>query len=390
MKRYSKPRMILLIMTALTLLGTICLSGNTTAEGNNGDPAGFSERIGNITVLSLNGTWYEMGRQYGELAGEQLREVFDFCYEMIEAREGNSEQAVAIIGSQVEQMPYTIREFFRGAAETSGLTEDQLYTANAAERVAGLPKCSMAAIWGDYAADGMIVGRNYDYGEIFKDLRNDVLVTVFNPADGALSTATVGYAGEIYAVNGMNEAGFFMELNNGKPSAPVSAPDERITGTTLLLDMLFETDSFELLDRYFNTMLCSSSYIINVLDGEHARSYEWCPLGVKHGEEYNQDGMLVSTNHFVNPEWDLAQPTDETSWESFTRRDNLIRLCESKKGTVDADTMKQIISVPIEEGGALNELTVYQIVAEPASRIMWVRTADSEQWAEIDLNAYWQ
>ena len=353
-------------------------------------PKGSRTEIGNITVLNLTGTWYEMGQQYGELAKEQLNEVFAFCVNMIEAKEGNADRAVAITGTQVEQMPYTIREFFRGAAETSGLSADQLYVANAVERIAGLPKCSLAAAWGDYTGGKMIVGRNYDYGEIFAGLRNDVLVTVFNPADGSLSAAIVGYAGEIYAVNGMNEAGLFMELNNGKPSAPMSSPDERITGTTLLLDVLFEADSPEFLDRYFNTVMCSSSYIINVLSETAARSYEWCPIGVKHGEEYNPEGMLVSANHYVNPDWEMTLPTDENSWQSFTRRQNLINLCENGKGSIDAEKMKQIITLPIEEGGAANELTVYQIVAVPADRVLWVKTADSAEWAEVDLNSYWQ
>ena len=351
---------------------------------------GTSRTIENITVLNLSGTWFEMGRQYGELAQRQLRDVFDFCNRMIEAKEGNAASAVSIVGKQIEQMPYTIREFFRGAAETSGLSLEQLYVANAVERIAGLPKCSIAAVWGDYAKDCMVIGRNYDYGEIFYELCGDVLVTVFNPADGALSTAIIGYAGEIYVVNGMNEAGLFLELNNGKASAPMSAPNDRITGTTLLLDVLFEADSLEYLDRYFNTVLCSSSYIINVLDGKQARSYEWCPIGVKHGEDDQPDGLLVSTNHYVNPDWDLQEPTDETSWKSFTRRENLLKQCENAKGNIDAEIMKQIITTPIEEGGATSDLTVYQIVAEPSNGILWVKTVESTNWARVNLNDCWQ
>ena len=123
---------------------------------------GSLTRIDNISILNLSGTWYDMGRQYGELAKVQLQEVFDFCNGMIEAKEGNADQAISITGVQVEQMPYTIRGFFRGAAETSGLTVQQLYVTNAVERIAGLPKCSFAAVWGDYAKDSMVAGRNYD------------------------------------------------------------------------------------------------------------------------------------------------------------------------------------------------------------------------------------
>ena len=387
----KKKKIWVAVLAALAVVVAVALfAAGKTFLSERKKHTGSMTRINNISILNLSGTWYEMGRQYGELAKVQLQEVFDFCNRMIEAKEGNTDRAVSIIGVQVEQMPYTIREFFRGAAETSGLTAEQLYVTNAVERMAGLPKCSFAAVWGDYAKGRMVAGRNYDYGKIFAELEDDVLVTVFNPADGSLSTAIVGYAGEIYAVNGMNEAGIFLELNNGKASAPMKAPDERITGTTLLLDVLFEADSLEFLDRYFNTVNCSSSYIINVLDGARARSYEWCPIGVKRAEDDNPEGLLVSTNHYNDPGWELEKPTDESSWQSLARRDNLIRLCEKEKGNVDAEKMQQIISVPVKDGGALNELTVYQIVAEPESRTMWVRTVNSPQWAKVDLNSYWK
>lgn len=350
---------------------------------------GTAEKYGNITVLNLYGTWHEMGKQYGQLAKQQLTEVFEFCDDVIEADIGNSYKAESIINVQEEQMPFTIKDFFNGAAETSGLSLPQLYAANAVERVAGLPRCSFVATYGEYTNGDMIIGRNYDYGDIFKALENDVMVTIFHPADGGLSTAIIGYAGEIYAVNAMNEAGFFMELNNGKPSAPMKSPNDRITGTSLLLDVMFELDDFEFLDRWFNTMNCSSSYVINVANDEKVKSYEWCTIGVQHAEVYNETDMLVSTNHYINPDWNLAQPTDETSWNSLTRRENLINQCKVNKGSIDAEKMQQIIDTDIENGGAKTNLTVYQIVAEPGSRMIWVKTAPSKEWQEINLNKYW-
>lgn len=350
---------------------------------------GYSEAYGNITVVNLTGTWYEMGQQYGRLLKTQLGEILDFCNNVIDAKLGNAEKAADIVAVQTDQTPYTIQEFFRGASETSGLSEEELQTVNAVERILGLPtKCSYAAVWGDYAKDTMVIGRNYDYGEIMKALKNDVVVTVFHPSDGSLCTATIGYAGELYAVNGLNEAGLFLELNNGKASAPMSSPNERITGTTMLWEVLFKADSFTYLDRYFNTILCSSSYIINVADGKEVRSYEWCPIDMKHAEDTGEEGLLVSTNHYNNPEWELEQPTDEKSWYSITRYDNLVNLCKAQKGNIDAQAMQKIVTTTLENGGAQNDLTVYQLVVEPGNKMIWVKTVESDQWAEIDLNKY--
>ena len=101
------------------------------------------------------------------------------------------------------------------------------------------------------ARPGASDGRNYDYSEAFALLRDDVAVTVYHPADGSLAVATVGYVGEIYAVNGLNEKGIFMELNNGKPSADIKSPDTRVTGTTMLFSALFEIDELDDWDLFF-------------------------------------------------------------------------------------------------------------------------------------------
>lgn len=349
---------------------------------------GRKEMYGPVSVVELRGTWREMGRQYGRLMLSELQDVYAFTELIVEAQIGNAAKAEKIIRTQTGQTPYRISEFFEGAAETSGFTVEQLQQINAVERIAGLPQCSAAMVWGDYSADSsVVIGRNYDYSDVFAELYDDVAVTVYHPADGALATATIGYVGEIYAVNGINEKGLFLELNNGKPSAPVSSPNARVTGTTMLFSALFECDELDDLDLFFNTVNCSSSYIINTADAARAMSFEWCPVGVKHGEQALPDGLLASTNNYVNPDWEFPVPTDETSWYSLTRRSNLIALCEAEKGSIDAEAMRRIIDVSEEDGGARNELTVYQIVAEPGTLTIWVRVVHAPQpdWVKIEL-----
>ena len=372
---------------AAVLIGS---RGAVSAE----DPFVFEQgrkvKNGCVSVVDLHGTWREMGRQYGKLMESELRDVYAFTELIIEAQVGNANKADSIVNMQARQTPYRIREFFEGAAETSGFSVDQLQQINAVERIAGLPRCSAAAVWGDYAASSLVFGRNYDYADVFAELYDDVAVTVYHPADGALAAATVGYVGEIYAVNALNEKGIFLELNNGKPSARISSPNDRVTGTTMLFSSLFECDELDDLELFFNTVNCSSSYIINAADSSRAVSYEWCPTGVKHGEQSLPDGLLASTNHYVNPEWEYPVPTDETSWNALTRRDNLIALCEAEKGSIDVPAMQRIIDTAEQDGGARNELTVYQIVAVPETLTLWVRVIHSPEpaWEKIELSGF--
>ncbi len=343
-----------------------------------------------VSVVNLYGTWYEMGQQYGALLKKELNEVYELVRIIIEYSVGNADQADRIISVQAAQMPYSINAFLKGAAETSGLTVEQLQAVNAVERIGGLPRCSAVFCWDDYTDGPLVIGRNYDYSEAFALLKDDVAVTVYHPADGSLATATIGYVGEIYAVNGFNEKGVFMELNNGKPSANVKSPDARITGTTMLFSALFEIDELDDWDLFFNTVNCSSSYIINVADSQEARSYEWCPVGVKRGGADLPEGLLVSTNHYVNPDWPFDVPTDENSWESLTRRANLIRLSENDKGRVNPAKMREFLELSLENGGATDELTVFQMVVVPETETLWLRVIGGKGWTQIELSGFLQ
>ncbi len=355
-----------------------------------GDVYGAGKKItkGDIKIVNLKGTWYQMGKQYGYLMKKELEDIVTFLDIIIEANEGNAATAEAIVDQQVAQTPYRINEFFRGASETSGFTVRELQKINAVERIGGLPKCSVAMAWDDYAASDLVIGRNYDYSDSFALLKDDIAVTVYHPSDGSLAAATIGYVGEIYTVNGLNEKGIFLELNNGKPSANIKSPDRRITGTTMLFECMFEIDELNDMDLFFNTVNCSSSYIINVADENEGQSFEWCPIGVKHGGEDLPDGLLVSTNYFVNEEWLFSVPSDDNSWESITRRNNLIELCEKNKGKLDEKNMMEIIDKTIEEGGAKDKLTVYQLVVVPKTKTLWLQITGGSKWTQIDLDSF--
>ena len=138
----------------------------TVADADRTFENGLRADVNGITVVSLYGTWHEMGRQYGMLMKDRLDEVYFFVNTIIEYSVGNAEKARSIIAVQTAQTPYRIREFFEGAAETSGLTVEQLQAVNAVERIGGLPKCSAAFCWGAYTSGQMVIGRNYDYSEL--------------------------------------------------------------------------------------------------------------------------------------------------------------------------------------------------------------------------------
>ncbi len=242
MKTYSKFAIVLLMIFTLPCLWAQGIQELSEPIPNVSFGKGTKDVYGEVKVVDLHGTWYEMGRQYGYLMKEELKEVYNFVEAIAGISEENAANATAITRQQELQTPYRVLEFMKGASETSGLTLGQIQRVNAVERIAGLPQCSVAIAWGPYASSDLVIGRNYDYSDIFSQLFKDVAVTIYHPADGALATATIGYTGEIYAVNAINEKGLFLELNNETPAANIASPNQRITGTTMLFNTMFESD----------------------------------------------------------------------------------------------------------------------------------------------------
>lgn len=346
----------------------------------------YKSDAGGIDVISLYGSWHQMGCRYGELAGEKMLDVLDYIDRRLAGRKEKSDSAADIAESLYSASPEYIRDFLGGVSETSGISLERVKLCNAVEYVEETFLCSFMAAWGPCSGGKLVAGRNYDalsYGEIGRD----IIVTVFHPDDG-IAVAIVGYAGELYCVNGFSANGFFLELNNGMPSAGRDIHWDLCPSTSRTLELLFKAETMEDVESFFGTTRSFASFIIGVCNSEEARTYEWCYDGVKRGDDADSGCLVVSTNHYVNREWDYAVPTDGTSWNSISRRSNLLGLARLHSGAMDAETMKKIMSVPLEDGGSFHDFTRYQIVAVPADYKLHIHVPCVGRWSEIDLKRF--
>ena len=50
--------------------------------------------------------------------------------------------------------------------------------------------------------------------------------------------------------------------------------------------------------------------------------------------------------------------------------------------------MQEIIETPVEKGGAMNELTMYQIVVVPETKMLWLQVVGGPEWTRIDLSGF--
>ena len=52
--------------------------------------------------------------------------------------------------------------------------------------------------------------------------------------------------------------------------------------------------------------------------------------------------------------------------------------------------MIEIVETSVEDGGAMNELTVFQMVVVPESKNLWIRVIGGSGWTQIDLSGFLQ
>lgn len=347
-------------------------------------------------VLSLTGTWREMGRQYGGLVREDLRQFYQEITEDVAARGMDKKEQLEAAKEFAGSLNENLRELLTGISETSGLSEDEVLLLNAgmlnlADVVLGpvAPSaCSGLAVWGNYTPDGsMVFGRNWDIDrESMKQYMKYLSVVVFNP-DSGNSFANVHPLGNVYLETGMNNKGLFLELNNGVYS-DTNIFEDRENAVSSLVTVLNQCSTIAGAAAYLAAVPADISYIIQIADAKECVSVERPTFGsrVRRSE---QNGVLAAYNSFVPPypqEWE-GKVTAPRSPKEDPRYQNLLNLANSKEfyGKLDPAGMKKLLDIQMQNGGATHKGSVLQVIAVPKDLKLWIRGLDYSDWQEIDL-----
>ncbi len=389
---------------------------------NNG-PAAFDEFEGGqkqlyecVPAVVLSGSWQQMGRQYGYLLSDDIRAV----YNMVSPYKDMSNIAFGKTNSEMmeelyQAYPQRFKEFFQGMSETSGLTLEQLKVANALEIFlmfgAGIydhsMRCSALSTWGEYSVEGRVIyGRNYDYNAEFLPLDDHIVVAVFHPDNGDIPFAMVTWAGCIYASTAINQKGIYVAENDCSPHDQEAAGFYLTDGhfnmktwvkdDVLLLSLITEAGTMAEVDAWMKNNLPCYPHNIGVADRNEARSYQWNIDGrIPHAPYAQQaSGLMAQTNHYyVVPEgWGIGNYVEEDSsgsgipGGSIPRLNNLLQLADRFKGSIDVARMCDILDVKLEDGGAIVDSTLYQVVCEPETFTLKMKTkGKAERWVDIPL-----
>lgn len=345
---------------------------------------------GEFYVLVLNGTWREMGRQYGHLLRMEMNAFYVTVVDdyLIQTLGFSYEDVIEAAEEFYEQQFWYVQELVEGMAETSGYSLERMIIISSLVQLADLSVgCSSLAAWGDYTGgQPLVVGRNWDIGGPYGGYKRFLTVVVYNPIGSPNAVVDLNFVGTISLQTGFTSSGLFLDLQNGGHSDPSEVPDRRFP-TYVLFDFLLQASTLEGMDTllldYAN--LPAIGLIINMADSSEDRVYEWATYDVK---RRTGNGLISSTNHFIDPEWvDLPEVLPGIQGDySRERLANLLALGEEHKGAIDALKMRQIFDTTYSEGGAtFPEYTVYQVVAVPADQTIWVKARNYSDWKRIDL-----
>lgn len=390
MKVYRRITAVVLLTFAVNFLYTQPVFASNEIKFIAAFEDGKLYRSGKINVLVLQGSYRQMGRQYGRLLDKELKALYkNALIDYFQKQKGLSSESMKKRAISLYHLyPQRFKDIIAGMAETSGLSLDEQIMLNSLESYGSMSGCSGIIVWGAFTkSQSLIAGRNYDWFDKYTEFAQTLTLTVFKP-DSGISNAIVTFAGVIYATTGMNESGIFLELNNGLPSGGTLSYSNRVPAIVSLMACLNDYRTMDQVDAFFNTTRTNFSFIINTADKSRGISYEWAPFEHRR-QNGGAEGLLVATNHFTDPSWGIIL-RDNDGFETVRRRENLLALGDKNKGKIDLKKMMEFLDTPMNEGGATwpargHIRTVYQIIAVPESLQFWLKVPGYQDWTDVDL-----
>lgn len=376
-------------------------------------------KAGKFNVVVLNGTYREMGRQYGGLLGPQIKGMREelanaepsILAEMKKISTMESDDNLTLekfTNYSFQTYPKRFQEIIRGMSETSGMPVEEIVKIDEFWRFyiffkwleepgSGIaPRCSSMVAWGNYTGgEPLVMGRNFDAPLIFERFDKYLTIVVFNPTDGSNSAAMLTHAGMVGAPQSFNEAGLALEGDDASTTGDTNRPMDRVPIQIREVQLMLDYSNLAGLDAGIESSRLSHG-IINVVANESgAYCYEESTFDVK--RRGGIDGLLVAANNFIIPGWESEGILTNRSSSSISMKDsvsrhqNLTALGNKYKGMINATVMRTIFDTLTEDGGATHDRgTTYQFVTVPEERKIWIKARGYDDWREVDLGTLYE
>ncbi len=175
---------------------------------------GWLETRSNVTVLHLNGSYYEMGYQHGRLLDERIGVAMRAQLDAFERHGYDYEDILEVWRVMRPYLPGCYLEEMQGMADGSSLSFEEVAVLNTMPALFNhMVSCCEISLWGDATASGGLYHvRSFDWQLDVRDpvtgrrLQSTLVVMVRDPA-GAHASMYPEFAGNIGCWSGFNEQG---------------------------------------------------------------------------------------------------------------------------------------------------------------------------------------
>lgn len=375
-----------------------------------------------VTLIELYGSYQQMGYCYGKLTAPQLQQFYQFTKKELNF---NSPLDKFILWLSKVTLPQKDKEILEGISQGSGLSYQEIIRINFSTDLLFLQKnkprsegigCSdVFASGSKTSTDGAIVGRNYDMpARFFGTYLPYMAIATYHPQgeyhaghqpDHAVTT--IGYVGMLSGLSALNDRGLFTEINSAMLNFPFPRLNLFVPPDPMLqnFNILFDTDSLQDLDSYYQTHLTPVAVMVGVADKQLAYHVERSPFQYGKALQLDENGQV----HFdlVSSRFDIFTNTFALKWfgmksiyslqndsltQPFLRHANLQRLVH-QAGVVSGDNLKEIMTRPIDKGGAFQvagpgkfEATAYSLVVDMKNQRLWLYVPDAQaHWVYFNM-----
>ena len=357
-----------------------------------------------IQVLQLQGSWREMGQQYGTFARDGIQRVWDENVQpIIDKKWATEADLLETFGRRpFDACSLRMKEFTRGVSDALGWSRDKASLHNQGAvmgmyqaKLHSFSGCSSILAWGSATPDGgMVTARNMDWGEAF--LAYPLYLSVYNPTDGSNAYANLGWPGWLFPMSAVNDKGVYMDLHDGTSMGGNIVFVDRASFLNSMFDIMAECDHAEAVSHRFNSLRNDLSWIWTVADATpNGFSYE-CPNFDCRRRNPAGDTLAV-VNTYMLDDWGIHRR--ETMSNSIRRYENLTARLAEAHGKIDTDKAMDIFDLTLfnqdgtfrENGGVTKptkqdaDLTDHQIVTKPSELQVWVKIPLQTEWRHIDL-----
>jgi len=365
-----------------------------------------------MRMAVLEGSYREMGRQYGGLLKEDIVAYYDRMINQFVLKSGlftEKDLWELIVRPAVRTQAKRQSEMLKGMAEETGLAYEQHVLLNLnIEALMYMRKigagastaCTSMAAWGEYTVNRRTyTARNFDFPNVYRELAKTFgIVLVLKPNDGSNSVAGVCQTGMIEFFDAMNDKGLYIEGNNAADSEGLILYNDRAVIFDEGINALMDADNIDAFEGRLRTIRASYPLIFMAAGHDSACYLENGTTDTKR-RTAQEAGLISAANQFLDPAWHIAPLKNPGAWYSPARQARLEALAKANKGKIDEKVMMRILDEPlfnkdgsfgkgasvIEKLPHEDEVTVNQVVTSPSERKMWVRIPTYTDWVFFDL-----